>query len=329
MWLPRGLSRLALIAMVSALPVVDLMARNTFSWWKWKRPPLTIRTDLHVWGDGWYRGELVLSDAVSGQELIFDPVTGELRFHIKDSWESLWFEPGLLGISGGIALGYTDAPVEGLIRWTGEDFEGFDGLDWVSLTGGDAVAGPPPPPPGPPVPPISEAQIQTWDLAFSWGDHRQEHYLRTESDPVFSASPAALLTSGDLANLAAAFHWGDHAAVGYLTAESDPAFSASPASGITNQQIQQWASAFAWGDHREAGYLAGESDPTVQSTTVGAIPQWNGEALIDSLLRVEGETVRIAGALEADGEVVIRRMPRQGDIFMGPFGRPEDAGPGQ
>jgi len=39
-----------------------------------------------------------------------------------------------LQVNGGINLGNTRINAPGTIRWTGEDFEGFDGLDWKSLT---------------------------------------------------------------------------------------------------------------------------------------------------------------------------------------------------
>jgi hypothetical protein len=48
-------------------------------------------------------------------------------------------------------------------------------------------------------------------------------YLTTESDPVFSASDAAGIASGDIDNWDAAYGWGNHASAGYLTSytESD------------------------------------------------------------------------------------------------------------
>ena len=39
-----------------------------------------------------------------------------------------------LQVNGAINLGNTTINAPGSIRWTGEDFEGFDGLDWKSLT---------------------------------------------------------------------------------------------------------------------------------------------------------------------------------------------------
>ena len=42
---------------------------------------------------------------------------------------------------------------------------------------------------------------------------------------------------------------------GYITSESDPIFTASPANGITNTNITNWNTAYSWGNHATAGYL--------------------------------------------------------------------------
>jgi hypothetical protein len=40
----------------------------------------------------------------------------------------------------------------------------------------------------------------------------------TETDPIFSASDAAAVTSAQIANWDTAYSWGDHGAAGYTTA---------------------------------------------------------------------------------------------------------------
>ncbi len=40
------------------------------------------------------------------------------------------------------------------------------------------------------------------------------------------------------------------------TAESDPVFSASPAASILQENIDNWNSSFSWGDHAQAGYMS-------------------------------------------------------------------------
>ncbi len=43
---------------------------------------------------------------------------------------------GLATASGGVTLGSNSGTTAGTLRWTGTDFEGYDGLSWVSLTSG-------------------------------------------------------------------------------------------------------------------------------------------------------------------------------------------------
>jgi hypothetical protein len=47
---------------------------------------------------------------------------------------------GLTTIASGVQIGNTTAAVAGTIRWTGSDYEGYDGAAWRSLTAGSAVA---------------------------------------------------------------------------------------------------------------------------------------------------------------------------------------------
>ena len=42
---------------------------------------------------------------------------------------------------------------------------------------------------------------------------------------------------------------------GYLTTETDPVFTASPAANILSSNISNWDTAFSWGNHANAGYL--------------------------------------------------------------------------
>jgi hypothetical protein len=102
---------------------------------------------------------------------------------------------------------------------------------------------------------VSGDNITNWNTAYSWGDHSTAGYLTTESDQVFLASPAAGIGNTEITNWNTAYGWGDHSAAGYLTTESDPLFLASPAAGIGNTEIANWNTAYGWGDHSTAGYL--------------------------------------------------------------------------
>lgn len=56
----------------------------------------------------------------------------------------------------------------------------------------------------------------------------------------------------------------------YLTSETDPVFTASPASGITSTNITNWDTAYGWGDHSSVGYLTSESDTLSDVTGRGS-----------------------------------------------------------
>ena len=58
--------------------------------------------------------------------------------------------------------------------------------------------------------------------------------ITTETDPVFSASPAAGITQSDITR------WNNGGGGGGITTETDPVFSASPAAGITQTDITNW-----------------------------------------------------------------------------------------
>jgi len=94
---------------------------------------------------------------------------------------------------------------------------------------------------------------------FSLEQQRQEinliaadlHNLSTgsETDPVFTASAAANVTTQLISNWNAAYQFTTN------FQESDPVFSASPAFAVTHLRIANWDTAFSWGDHALEGYL--------------------------------------------------------------------------
>lgn len=92
----------------------------------------------------------------------------------------------------------------------------------------------------------------------------------TETDPIFTASAAYGIASGDITNWNTAFGWGNHAAAGYLTSftETDPIFSASAASGIASGDITNWNTAHGWGDHAAAGYLTSYTETDTLASVV-------------------------------------------------------------
>ncbi len=116
---------------------------------------------------------------------------------------------------------------------------------------------------------VTTAKITNWDTAYGWGNHASAGYLTsyTETDPVFTASPAGSITLQNKTNWDTAYGWGNHATEGYLTSytETDPIFQASAAAGVTTQLVSNWNTAYTWGDHGVAGYLTDLSSSSVGS----------------------------------------------------------------
>ena len=114
----------------------------------------------------------------------------------------------------------------------------------------------------------------------------------TETDPVFSASEAASITSTDTSNWDTAYGWGNHASAGYLTTETDPVFSASEAASITSTDTSNWDTAYGWGNHASAGYLTSITNS-------------------DDNLSITGNQVDLATNIEIAGTLTV-----QGDLTV-------------
>jgi len=123
------------------------------------------------------------------------------------------------------------------------------------------------------------AKQTEWDTAYGWGNHASAGYLTsyTETDPVFTASEAASITSTDTSNWDTAYGWGNHASAGYLTSytETDPVYTASTWYTTTNN-ASNWDTAYGWGNHASAGYLTSATAATTYVALAGsyANPTW-------------------------------------------------------
>ena len=131
----------------------------------------------------------------------------------------------------------------------------------------------------------------------------------TETDPVYSASPAAGILSSNIANWDTAYGWGNHASAGYLTSETSHAdvvvdgdftsaglMSRGASSGtysIVTDNSNNWNTAYGWGNHASAGYLTSYtvtasdlnsisitalSDVNTAGASVNDVLKWNGSA---------------------------------------------------
>lgn len=89
----------------------------------------------------------------------------------------------------------------------------------------------------------------------------------TETDPVFTASPANGIASTDITNWNTAYGWGNHATAGYLTGlpahthddryytETEIGKFFDGTTSITGYNKTNWDTAYGWGNHASAGYL--------------------------------------------------------------------------
>nr|BAR31256.1 tail fiber like protein [uncultured Mediterranean phage uvMED] len=74
----------------------------------------------------------------------------------------------------------------------------------------------------------------------------------------------------------------------YLTTETDPVFSASDAAAVTSAQITNWNSAYSWGNHGSQGYLVGygavsnHSDVAITGASNGQLLQYNGSNWVNT-----------------------------------------------
>ena len=98
-----------------------------------------------------------------------------------------------------------------------------------------------------------------------------------------AGSPALSYTSGT-----GVFDYTPPDLTGFLTSETDPVYSAAPAAGITSTNITNWNAAHGWGDHSTQGYLTalgsigGHSDVTLGTPQVNEVLQYDGSAWVNT-----------------------------------------------
>lgn len=132
----------------------------------------------------------------------------------------------------------------------------------------------------------------------------------TETDPIYSASPAAGISSSNITSWNTAYGWGDHGTEGYLTTETDPTVP-SHVKNISITEVANWNTAYGWGDHSTQGYITSftESDPTVASHVKNIaqsdITEWNS-AYDNSIvsMSVTGTSTKTITLTQQDGDTV-------------------------
>lgn len=102
----------------------------------------------------------------------------------------------------------------------------------------------------------------TWD-GTTWKVLGRFQFTSTETDPLFTASPAYGILTQNITNWNLAYGWGDHGAAGYATTTQLNTAVANSAN---------WDTAYSWGDHSTQGYLTtfSETDTLATVTSRGA-----------------------------------------------------------
>ena len=115
-----------------------------------------------------------------------------------------------------------------------------------------------------------------------------------------AGSPALSYTSGT-----GVFDYTPPDLTGFLTSESDPVYSAAPAAGITSTNITNWNAAHGWGDHSTQGYLTalgsigGHSDVTLGTPQVNEVLQYDGSAWVNTTNTGGLQTRKTAGVTQS------------------------------
>ncbi len=93
-------------------------------------------------------------------------------------------------------------------------------------------------------------------------------FLKTETDPT-GGNNFSITGITQLLSVPFALHAKTADALTNPQSESDPLFSGSPASNIGMQDLDNWNKAFNWGDHQQEGYIKMESQSLADVLKIG------------------------------------------------------------
>lgn len=107
---------------------------------------------------------------------------------------------------------------------------------------------------------VGNGLVLSGDFAtINWSDG--PYFIKTEADPT-GGTTYTITGIVQLMSVPYALHAQTADNLSYEIEETDPVFTASPAAGITGTSLINWDTAFSWGDHSLADYLTAETDPT-------------------------------------------------------------------
>lgn len=102
---------------------------------------------------------------------------------------------------------------------------------------------------------ITDLNIANWSTAYNWGNHSSAGYLTTISEQNLGSLQDVDFTDNPETNQLLRWNGTAWVASTFAYTETDPVFTQSPAANIGNTEISNWNTAYSWGDHSTAGYL--------------------------------------------------------------------------
>jgi hypothetical protein len=183
----------------------------------------------------------------------------------------------------GVQIGNSILNTAGNIRWTGTDFEGFDGSAWRSLTATGITS-------------ETDPQVGTNSTNFlsKWNG-------------------SELISSNVIDN-------GLNVGIGtFSPAQKLDVVGSIQASGTvaaTGGNSTNWNTAFGWGNHAVQGYLTSETDPQVGINATNFVPRWDGSTLSQGAIFDDGSRVGV-GTTSAAAKLAVVNASLSGLLGSG------------
>jgi hypothetical protein len=113
---------------------------------------------------------------------------------------------------------------------------------------------------------ITDLNIANWSTAYNWGNHSSAGYLTTISEQNLGSLQNVDFTDNPETNQLLRWNGTALVASTFAYTETDPVFTQSPAANIGNTEISNWNTAYSWGDHSTAGYLTTGTAVSISDT---------------------------------------------------------------
>ena len=177
---------------------------------------------------------------------------------------------------------------------------------------------------------VQDGQVLRYNSTNSLWENWTPNYLTsyTETDPVFTASPAGGITGTNITNWNTAFSWGNHAAAGYLTGITSEDLGdlndVSTAGAVTGDVLKYNGTSWAPATDDTGGGSGGATVPTQDTAPLNPIDGdlwWKSD---DGVLKVyydDGNTTQWVDASPAGGGATVSTSdtapasPTDGDLW--------------